>query len=90
MTSTQTTIAKQRLAAGVDALLAGLWARLEPVERRTAGASRPRVVSIKWLDPVMLGGTWMPELITIAGGDRWGGGIPADVRRIEGCLEAHW
>jgi hypothetical protein len=30
---------------------------------------RPRVVSIEWLDPVMLGGTWMPELITTAGGD---------------------
>jgi iron complex transport system substrate-binding protein len=26
------------------------------------------VVSIEWLDPVMLGGTWMPELITAAGG----------------------
>jgi hypothetical protein len=26
------------------------------------------VVSIEWLDPVMLGGTWMPELISAAGG----------------------
>jgi iron complex transport system substrate-binding protein len=60
-----------RQAAG-EALLAELWARLERVERRTAGANRPRVVSIEWLDPVMLGGTWMPELITIAGGDPLG------------------
>jgi iron complex transport system substrate-binding protein len=26
------------------------------------------VVSIEWLDPIMLGGTWMPELIELAGG----------------------
>ena len=60
-----------RRAAG-EALLAGLRARLERVERRTAAASRPGVVSIEWLNPVMLGGTWMPELITIAGGDPLG------------------
>jgi iron complex transport system substrate-binding protein len=27
-----------------------------------------RVVSIEWLEPVMLGGTWMPELIATTGG----------------------
>ena len=42
------------------------------VERRTAGAPRPRVVSVEWLGPVVLGGTWMPELITTAGGDPLG------------------
>jgi iron complex transport system substrate-binding protein len=60
-----------RRAAG-ETLLEESRARLERVERRTARASRPRVVSIEWLDPVMLGGTWMPELITIAGGDPLG------------------
>jgi iron complex transport system substrate-binding protein len=50
-------------------LLAGLQGRLEQVERQAAAApDRPRVVSIEWLDPVMLGGTWMPELIAAAGG----------------------
>ena len=29
---------------------------------------RPKVLSIEWLDPVMIGGTWMPELITMGGG----------------------
>jgi iron complex transport system substrate-binding protein len=38
-----------RWAAG-ETLLAGLRARLKRFERRTAGASRPRVVSIVWLD----------------------------------------
>jgi iron complex transport system substrate-binding protein len=31
-------------------------------------ASRPRVASVEWLEPLMLGGTWMPELIERAGG----------------------
>jgi iron complex transport system substrate-binding protein len=52
-----------------EALVTGLRGRLEEVERQAAAASeRPRVVSVEWLDPVMLGGTWMPELITAAGG----------------------
>ena len=37
-------------------------------ERSAACAERPRVVSIEWLAPVMVGGMWMPELIELAGG----------------------
>jgi iron complex transport system substrate-binding protein len=49
-------------------LLAGFLGRLARMERQAAAApSRPRVVSIEWLQPVMLGGTWMPELIAAAG-----------------------
>ena len=64
-----------RVAAALDRqadserLLAVLRRRLAQVERQAAAApERPRVVSIEWLDPVMLGGTWMPELIAAAGG----------------------
>jgi iron complex transport system substrate-binding protein len=60
-----------RQAAG-EALVAGLLARLGAVEQQAAVGGRPRVVSLEWLDPVMLGGTWMPELIAIAGGDPLG------------------
>ncbi|HEY8086482.1 MAG TPA: ABC transporter substrate-binding protein [Polyangiaceae bacterium] len=46
-----------------------LEARIRAVADRAARtATRPRVVSIEWLDPMMLGGTWMPELIDLAGG----------------------
>jgi len=31
-------------------------------------SATPRVLSIEWLDPVMVGGMWMPELIERAGG----------------------
>lgn len=29
---------------------------------------RPSVLTIEWLDPVMIGGTWMPEMVALAGG----------------------
>jgi iron complex transport system substrate-binding protein len=46
-----------------------LEARIQAIAARAARTTaRPRVVSIEWLDPIMLGGTWMPELIELAGG----------------------
>ena len=46
-----------------------LEGRVHAIAQR-AGAlpSRPRVVSVEWLEPLMLGGTWMPDLIELAGG----------------------
>lgn len=45
---------------------------MEEIDQRASQAkSRPRVVSIEWLDPIMLGGTWMPDLIELAGGLAW-------------------
>jgi len=58
-----------RSQAGVR-LVAGLGARVADVARRAAMArARPRVVSIEWIAPVMVGGMWMPELIALAGGE---------------------
>src|SRR5262249_21616847 len=45
--------------------------RIQEIEARAvaaAGGARPRVVSLEWIDPLMIGGTWMPELIELAGG----------------------
>lgn len=51
-----------------ELLLAALLGRVEAVRARAAAAtSRPRVLSIEWLEPVMIGGMWMPELIELAG-----------------------
>jgi iron complex transport system substrate-binding protein len=33
-----------------------------------AGARPPRVLTIEWLSPAMVGGTWMPDLVELAGG----------------------
>jgi iron complex transport system substrate-binding protein len=43
--------------------------RLERVERAVAGAPRPRVVALEWLDPVYIGGHWVPQMIELAGGE---------------------
>jgi iron complex transport system substrate-binding protein len=52
-----------------EAVVADLQARLATLHRRVAGAERPRVAAIEWIDPLMAGGNWMPELIQIAGGE---------------------
>lgn len=60
-------------AAGVTAAGAQLVAagreRLARIERRIAHArSRPRVACLEWLDPPMIAGNWIPELVTLGGG----------------------
>jgi len=51
-------------------LRATLEARIALIAERARHArSRPRVASVEWLEPLMLGGTWMPELIELAGGE---------------------
>lgn len=48
---------------------AALEGRIQEVHQRASRAgTRPRVASLEWIDPLMLGGTWMPELIELAGG----------------------
>ena len=34
-----------------------------------AGAPRPRVACLEWIDPPMAAGNWMPELVYLAGGE---------------------
>ena len=50
------------------ALRDDLERRLEDVRRAVAGASRPGVLALEWLDPPFIGGHWVPEMIEIAGG----------------------
>ena len=64
-----------RVASALDragegrALRSQLKRRIDAIASRAAGAlARPRVASVEWIDPFMLGGTWMPELIELAGG----------------------
>jgi iron complex transport system substrate-binding protein len=51
-----------------SSFVASSKARVAAVEARAEGTTRPAVLSIEWIDPVMIGGLWMPELITLAGG----------------------
>jgi iron complex transport system substrate-binding protein len=60
-------------AAGVpeagERLAGELGERLEAVESAVEGARRPRVAALEWLDPVYVGGHWVPQMIELAGGE---------------------
>jgi iron complex transport system substrate-binding protein len=59
-------------ATGIEArageLRAELETRLATVRTAVAGAPRPRVLALEWLDPPFVGGHWIPEMIGLAGG----------------------
>lgn len=46
-----------------------LEARLALVRAAVAGATSPRVIALERLDPPRVGGFWIPEMISIAGGE---------------------
>jgi iron complex transport system substrate-binding protein len=46
-----------------------LEGRLAVVRAAVAGAARPRVITLERLDPPRAGGYWIPEMISIAGGE---------------------
>jgi iron complex transport system substrate-binding protein len=59
-------------AEAVDAahdLRGDLEGRLAIVREAVTGAPRPRVIALEWIDPPFVGGHWVPEMISIAGGD---------------------
>jgi iron complex transport system substrate-binding protein len=49
-----------------EELVLGLQSRLRRIAR--PGASRPRVLTVEWLEPAYAAGHWVPELIHAAGG----------------------
>jgi iron complex transport system substrate-binding protein len=57
----------QRVASGLRQRCRDLAKRSEEAVAANGGV-RPKVLTIEWIDPVMIGGTWMPELVEIAGG----------------------
>ncbi|MEX2447729.1 MAG: cobalamin-binding protein [Solirubrobacterales bacterium] len=46
-----------------------LEGRLATVRAAVAGATLPRVIALEWLDPPFVGGHWIPEMVSIAGGE---------------------
>jgi iron complex transport system substrate-binding protein len=57
------------LAERGRALVGELRARIDALSRLGRSApTRPRVAALEWLDPLIAGGNWMPELIERAGG----------------------
>lgn len=50
-------------------LRAELEGRLATVRTAVAGSASPRVIALQRLHPVRVGGFWIPEMISIAGGE---------------------
>jgi iron complex transport system substrate-binding protein len=75
-------------ATGVTAvaheLRGELEGRLATVRGAVSGANQPRVIALEWLDPPFVGGHWIPEMISIAGGDDVAG--PPGLK----SPEVHW
>ena len=55
--------------------------RIDAVGRAVAGARRPRVAALEWLDPAYAGGHWVPQMIDLAGGDD-ALGLPGEKSRV--------
>lgn len=52
-----------------EKLIRNLQGRLQKVKEKTRHMRRPRVVCLEWLNPLMVAGNWIPELVDIAGGE---------------------
>jgi len=55
-------------AAQGTGLVAHMQRRMRALTVQPARRRRPRVAFIEWVEPLMAGGNWMPELIEAAGG----------------------
>jgi iron complex transport system substrate-binding protein len=52
-----------------ESMTAGMQARIDAVvEQAAETATRPRVLHLEWVDPLMCGGHWVPEMVEMAGG----------------------
>jgi iron complex transport system substrate-binding protein len=57
-------------AHAAETLIASFRGRMESVAERAATSHRrPTVAAVEWLEPLMAAGNWVPELITMAGGE---------------------
>ena len=43
-------------------------ARINEVKKRVENGTAPKVLTFEWLDPIYIGGMWLPEMIDIVGG----------------------
>jgi iron complex transport system substrate-binding protein len=55
--------------SGAERLVEELRGKMDDIVQRTHWLdTNPSLAYIEWIDPLMAGGNWMPELITMAGG----------------------
>lgn len=55
--------------AAADALVADMKSRIGAIHEKTKKiALHPRIACIEWTEPIMAAGNWVPEMVSIAGG----------------------
>ncbi|MEY7849336.1 ABC transporter substrate-binding protein [Natrarchaeobius sp. A-rgal3] len=64
---------EERAATLVD----DLRRRTDAVEKRVPDGERPRTAVLEWMDPIRPGGSWVPDVVRVAGGE-YGLGEPGD------------
>jgi iron complex transport system substrate-binding protein len=52
-----------------EALVHSLRARLDALEKSLSGVTRPRTLVLEWLEPPFAPGHWVPQQVSVAGGD---------------------
>lgn len=52
-----------------ESMVAGMQARIDAIAQAAAKAdTHPKVLHLEWVDPLMCGGHWVPEMVEMAGG----------------------
>lgn len=55
--------------AAAESITSKMQERIDAVAQRALAVSnRPRVLHLEWVDPIMCGGHWVPEMVEMAGG----------------------
>jgi iron complex transport system substrate-binding protein len=49
-------------------LIQNLSKKIKKVEFQAKSSKKPKVLIIEWLDPIMVAGHWVPEMVALAGG----------------------
>lgn len=69
LTSVETLGAATGTSEAASLLVAGLRQRLSAVAEAVQGRPRPRTLLLEWTDPPFAPGHWVPEMVTVAGGE---------------------
>ncbi len=65
-----------------EALVGALNTRIDRVRLRAADLPRHRVFCVEWFDPIFASGHWVPEMVSLAGGEDALGFAGKDSRKI--------
>ena len=50
-------------------LIESLKIRLKEIQNKTKEQQKPKIACIEWIDPLMIAGNWIPEMVSISGGE---------------------